>query len=500
MRHPSTAADRVVWIGRLLGDHGRYGAVTTLSRACGVSRQTLTHWREQGRHALLTALAPAPVPVARLSLARAVLTLLISGHASYRGIQTCLATLWGRHISIGTIHGIVAEAGRRAQAWLAALVPPQPCALALDELFNDDPQAAYLSVVDARTGAVWATTGPVPPTAVQWAELLRGLQARGGGWTQTLHDGGHAAAAGAAAVDATVPCGRDVWHVLARWGQTQHRLDRAVAEAEAKLAIRQRYEATGAAGARGRGRVPTTSAASQAVLVAQARTLAAAMRFLGQEVRTSLAVVVLVRGEVLTPARRHQELAAALALLAEVALAAPASVRADLERRHAHTHQALPALLTAAELLAPVEARATACLGGGAVGVLGWAWQHRAGLDLDDAGVVAGVPVAWRAVAGELLAAWSTAVRVTSLAESWHALLRPHLAVHRGLPPALLALLAVWHNHRVVPRGRHAGTSPLHRSGLAEAPPDWLTVLGYPPTADGRLVPFPPPVREEIAA
>ena len=49
-----------------------------------------------------------------------------------------------------------------------------------------------------------------------------------------------------------------------------------------------------------------------------------------------------------------------------------------------------------------------------------------------------------------------------------------------GRATGLLALLAVWHNHRVFPRGVHQGHSPLHLSGLTDAPTDWLVALGYP--------------------
>jgi hypothetical protein len=58
---------------------------------------------------------------------------------------------------------------------------------------------------------------------------------------------------------------------------------------------------------------------------------------------------------------------------------------------------------------------------------------------------------------------------------------RPHLAVHGGLSGGMLALLAVWHNHRVFTRGVHKGSSPLQLSGISDAPTDWLVALGYPP-------------------
>jgi len=79
------------------------------------------------------------------------------------------------------------------------------------------------------------------------------------------------------------------------------------------------------------------------------------------------------------------------------------------------------------------------------------------------------------------LAAWDDAVRVSSAVERWHSILRPHLAVQRRLSTGMLALLAIWHNHRVFSRGVHKGKSPLHLSGMTDAPTDWLVALGYPP-------------------
>jgi hypothetical protein len=478
-----------------------------LSRQTGVPRQTLTTWRDQGQQALEEWLTsspkPSPAPRGEALLARAVLTLLVCGHASYRGIQACVEELWGEHIGLGTIQGIVAEAGRRAQGELDRLVPSQCAGLALDELFNGNARAAYLSAVDARDGVVWATAGPVPADAESWTVLLWEVQDRGGWWPLTLHDGGHAAAAAARLVDPAAGCARDLWHVLARWGQTQHRLDVRVTEAQAKLAIRARYAATVAAGGAWMGHPPRTTVATQARVVAQEQTWAQAMRILGQEVRAALAVVVRVGERVLDPVGRRQELETALTLLADLAATMPPPLRTDLERLHAHTTHALTGLLVAAERLAPSETALAEVAGAAGVGLVAWAWQRQTALGLDDDGIVAGVPPAWQDAARGVVAAWSTAVRTTSLAESWHALLRAHVAVHRGLTPEVLAVLAVWHNHRVVPRGTHAGRSPLQRSGLVDVPTDWLTVLGYPPTsAVGDLVAFPTrsPIVQEVAA
>ena len=80
-----------------------------------------------------------------------------------------------------------------------------------------------------------------------------------------------------------------------------------------------------------------------------------------------------------------------------------------------------------------------------------------------------------------LLKAWDEAVRVSTAVERWHSILRVHLSVHRTLSVGRLALLAVWHNHRVFTRGVHKGHNPLHLSGMEDAPTDWLEALGYGP-------------------
>ena len=112
--------------------------------------------------------------------------------------------------------------------------------------------------------------------------------------------------------------------------------------------------------------------------------------------------------------------------------------------------------------------------------LIAWAWLRKRVLGWDSEQLVAALPQAWRAAARVVIHAWESATRASSAVENWHSIVRPHLAVHRTLSPGLLALLAVWHNHRVFRRGVHKGHSPLQLSGM-EAPTDWLVALGYPP-------------------
>jgi hypothetical protein len=473
----------VPWVAAVLAQRGAYGAVTAVSRRSGVPRQTLYRWTARGAAALEGAFAPAAPPAtpAPPDLARAVLTLLVEGHASYRGIQRCLAALLGWRVRLEAIVAIVREAGQRALAWLAGHAPPRPVALALDECYGGDRHRAYLGAVEVPSGAVWAVAAGAAPDAASWTRVLGEARERGVRWHSAVHDGGHAAAAASAAVAPEALLVRDAWHALHRCAEARDRLGRALAAAWERWLTVTAYEEAVAAGRRPRGRVPTTTAAAQEAAVAAAERVAADVAYLTDQVRRLLAVVVVRRGRLLDAAARRADLEAALALLEEVAAAAPAPQRAEVAALRAHLAQALDGLLAWAPGLDAVHRDLAAVLGEAGVALVGWAWGHRHDFGWAGADVVAALPEGWRPAARVRVAAWEGTARASSAVEGWHSVRRPHLAVHRVLSPGLLALLAVRHNHRVAERGAHRGTSPLHRSGLRDAPADWLVALGYPP-------------------
>jgi hypothetical protein len=143
--------------------------------------------------------------------------------------------------------------------------------------------------------------------------------------------------------------------------------------------------------------------------------------------------------------------------------------------------EALPELLTFVAHLDHLQADLRGVLAPERQALLGWAWLRRKTLGWTAGDILAALPADWRDAARVLLVAWAGAVRVSTAVERWHSILRVHLTVHRTLSPGRLALLAVWHNHRVFTRGIHKGYNPLHLSGMQEAPRDWLLALGYPP-------------------
>jgi transposase-like protein len=344
-RHGSTPGQRVGWVSQLLGGSGTYGLVTLLSREAGVSRQTLYVWVEQGRAALEQAfeLREAERTIGP-ELERQVLSLLVETHGSVRGIRASLWQVARRRVSVGTISAIIGEAQRRAQTWLASHAPASSRPLALDELYGNDRRGAYLHIVDTASHAVWAAEGPVPVDTESWTLVLWDAQERGLRWHTTISDGGGAIDAAIRDVDPTGQHGRDVWHVLHVCAQVQGRLDRWVARVTAQTATVQRQAARVAAGQRPLGRNPRTDLAAHAAECARARAVADALRYLTSHLRDLLEVVVLTPTGLLDTAGREAEIATLLALLDELATAAPATQQPELARLHRHLTLARPGL------------------------------------------------------------------------------------------------------------------------------------------------------------
>lgn len=492
--HPSTPEERVQSASQMLVHAHEYGFVTRLSREVGVSRPTLYAWKAQAQQALEQAfLDTSAATIRTASLERQILTLLVEGHTSYQGIQTCLRTLTSRRLSIGTIAAVVREAQRRALTWMASHAPASSRTLALDEIYANNRHGAYLNVVDTVSWAVWAAEGPLAVDSESWTLLLWLARERGLRWHATISDGGAAIGAACQIVDPDGPHGRDVWHLFHTWAQVQGRLERQLGRLIERTATVKRQAARIAAGQKPKGHHPRTDVVAHARELAQAQRTVCDLRMLGQELQRLLEVVVLDRQGLLSAARREQELVVLLGLLDTVCTAALPGPRRELKRLHKQVQQALPRVLAFVAPLERVEQELAGVLGVDGLTLLGWAWQRRAILGPQAEQLVAGLPEAWRPGARVLLHAWESAVRASSAVENWHSILRPHLSVHRTLSPGLLALLAVWHNHRVFTRGVHKGYSPLQLSGMLSAPTDWLVALGYPPV-DGAT----PTIRDQV--
>lgn len=483
-RHDSTPTQRAQVVCQMIAQAGDYGLVTHLSRDLGVSRQTLYSWMERGWQAVEAAFLPASPPLTVTpALHRQVLTLLVEGHATVRGIQACLRATTGQHVSLGTISAITAEAQQRSLTWMATHAPPTSRAIALDEIYGRRRCGAYLNIVDLDSWAVWAAEGPLPVDADTWTLVLWEAQAHGLRWHATVSDGAPAMQQACRVVDPTGQHGRDVWHLLHCCSQIQERLDRVVATLEAQAATAKRYEERVMAGERPRGRQPVALDATHADHLRCAQRTAQALEYLTGEVHALLEVVVLRPRGVVAQVTRQAEIDTLLDLLGEVRDGAVPGHQAHLRSLHTTLTRALPQALAFVTGVERVQQDVHGVVGDAGLALIAWGWQRRAILGPSTEEVVTGLPVAWQSAARVLMATWDGAARASSAVEGWHSIIRPHLAVHRVLSAGLLALLAVWHNHRVFPRGIHRGASPLQLSGMAEAPTDWLVALGYPPEA-----------------
>jgi hypothetical protein len=479
MNHCSTVQERMSMVSHMLATP-RYGQVSQLGRSHQVSRQTLYRWAAKGRQALEEALGhPLVPPKQQEAISSVVLTLLIETHASYRGIQTCLRDLHGIHLSLGSIAGIVNEAGHRAQTWLSQQQAATPRTLALDEQYSSQRGKAYLNVIDVHSGQVWATMPPVEVDGDSWTVLLWYLQEQGISRLGTVSDGGRAIQQAVSQVQAEEDHQRDVWHLFHVAAQVQGRLDRAVQAARDRLLTIQRQAEALAHGRRRRGRRPTATLAEQEACLSRMSYLAQGVRYLCQELHTLLEVVVPLPDGLLTSTHRHGEIVTVLDLLEELVPSAPAALQGQIRMLAKQVRLALPQTLLFARRLDAVQEQAAHFLGAEAVALVAWAWLRRAVLGPTNEHLLQSLPPAWRAVASSLLAAWDQAVRASSAVENWHSIVRPHLAVHRTLSAGMLALLAVWHNHRIAPRGSHEGLSPLLRTEASSSAPHWLAALGY---------------------
>jgi transposase-like protein len=348
--HSSTPRQRAYWVSALVASKGSYGVVSQMSRNYQVSRQTLYSWKERGQRALEATFEPRKVQhEAAQQLERAVLTLLVEGHASYRGIQACLKELLGLDVSLGTITAIVQAAGHRAQSWLEQQMPEEGRVMALDEQYSSKRGEAYLNVVDVHSSQVWATLPAVAVDGESWTLALWYLHEQGVRCTGSVSDGGRAIEDALQTTKAISTHQRDVWHLLHLAGQVQARLERAVQEEEARWLVIERQEQHQAStGSRPAGRPAKTTSSEQEQVLIQLHRLLSAVRYLFGQLRELLDVVVLTgqrEPHLLCSQTRREEVQTVLDLLEEAIQSVPTALQHEVQRVIKQVRLALPALL-----------------------------------------------------------------------------------------------------------------------------------------------------------
>jgi hypothetical protein len=475
-----TMPDRVTLGCTCLVAAGAYGLITRLAQELGTSRQFLYTLRTRARTALEEALAPGtpgrPTIDARLvvddqQIARTILVLSQVAHASVRAIQEGLRDILQVERSVGAIEAVLQEAASRAAALLP--VPTRPVQAEADEVFAAG--RPVLEVVDRASGAVLALVPAPSRDETAWGCTLLDLTARGVVVGCLTADGADGLRAGVSAAGLSAPW-PDHWHTLRDLGRVAQWLEH---EAYRRLEAADRSQRAATAEAyrqqhqhrprRGRPLNAATDPASvqaaiQAADVAVRRADGAAI--LLAMVREDLRLLDATTGQVRRPTAVRADLLAAAALLSE--LGGRAVDAATLLARRAD------GLVAAVSALEAALAGPRAVVGAAGVAFLSWAWQHRTALGLREAAE------AWpqeATVARWVWAALAQTGRTSSMAENLNSVLAFHRATHRGLPAPVLAVLAVYRNHRVFPRGARADHSPLDL--LDQPSPHWLDALGY---------------------
>jgi hypothetical protein len=327
---------------------------------------------------------------------------------------------------------------------------------------------------------VVASIPPVAVDAESWTLLLWDLQEQGVQWDTMVSDGEKAIQSALESVTPESIHQRDVWHVLHECQKVQGRIYRALNLLHEQTPKVERNVKRMAAGHKPRGRNPKTDPLAHGHDVQRMEYIASSLKYLTCQLQRLLGVVVLKDQSILDSRKRQEELDTLLELFFELCEETPQPLKKEIEGLLRHVQGALAGLTGFCPALDSVQEQAALQLGEQACHLIGWAWLHRVILGPQTKQLVASFPPAWQSTVLTLLSAWDQAARASSAVENWHSILRPHLAVHRALSADLLAILAVWHNHRVAPRGLHQGQSPLMRAGLAKKPTDWLVALGYP--------------------
>ena len=443
-----------------------WGRASQLAHQYGVSRTLLYEWRDkalQNLQEILQPHGPGPRPlqqsleISPSFIQRAIaLWPMLSG--SVRGIQTGLELLLGVERSVGYISQTLQAAGQQATAYNQAMVIPLPILAEADEIFQG--RQPCLTVVDGRSFLVLNLTPAESRDGTTWGLTYLDLVERGIQFQDLACDGGTGLRAGVREAKLSLPLRPDLFHLLQEAYRLTRRLEGAAYRAidTAERARRAELQAQGLIRRRGRRLTSKVPWAQAQVEATQAIATYDTWAWLLAEVRQAL--------EPLTPshqlvvvAKTKASLETAMALFKELGHADITAFADDLQQK-------LPELLAPLEWLEQHLTPVLKTLTADSQAFVLWTWQHRHALKLNletdlPAALHSIVPLVWETL--ELFH------RSSSLAESLHSWLRPHLQIHRGMPSWLLPLLQLFWNHHRFERGKRSGSSPLELAGVLDA-------------------------------
>lgn len=444
-----------------------WGRVTELARHYGVSRQFLYTLGQRAAVALAEALLPRaagrPAQVSTLTVDKAfidhTIAVLPMLTGTVRGIRLGLDLILGVQRSVGYVRAALHAAGAQATTHNLQLTVPLPVLGEADEIFQG--RQPCLTLVDGRSFLVLNLTPAESRDATTWGLTYLELVERGFQFHDLASDGGTGLRAGVREAQLTLPLRPDLFHILQDAHRLSQRLERQAYQAmeTAERARRADLEARGLIRRRGRRLKITVPLPQATTAEEQAVETYDHWQWLLGEIRQALEPITPAYGLVSVTATRAT-LQTALALLKELHQAEITAFAADLEEK-------LPELLAPLAWLEQQLAPLLQDRDADTQAFVLWAWQHRQALHLN---IDVDLPEPLRPLVRAIWDVLGLFHRSSSLAESLHSWLRPHLQIHRGMPKWLLPLLQLFWNHHPFERGKRAGSSPVALAGVADAP------------------------------
>lgn len=207
--------------------------ITALAARHAVSRTFVYRQAGKAQEALQEAFAAAEtpdetvlfdLPVTKGWIRSFVIAQILIGHSSYRGVVELLRDLFGRELSVGTVHNIVKQAADRARALHAAERLDRVRVGAHDEIFQG--QAPILVGADVESTFVYLLGEEAHRDGETWALRLWECTDKGLHPEFTVADGGKGLRAGQAIAWPGRPCRADVFHALLDMGRLAFYLER----------------------------------------------------------------------------------------------------------------------------------------------------------------------------------------------------------------------------------------------------------------------------------
>jgi hypothetical protein len=324
-----------------------------------------------------------------------------------------------------------------------------------DEIFQG--KQPCLTVVDGRSFLVLNLSAEQSRDATTWGVTLLDLLERGFQFHDLSSDGAKGIAAGIRDAELNAPHRPDLFHLLRKGHRVTRRLEADAYHAidRTEKAKRAQHKASASRRQTKSGRISYTKAQAKE---SQATELFDCWYWLFGEIRQALRPFN-AEGEQQTVAQARRTIETAVALLTDLG---SGKVKAFAQRQ---ILKHLDALLAPLLWLEQTLTAHTQHLDSETVAFVVWAWMYQRELQIS----VDDLDPSLQQVAQTVWSTLDLFHRASSLSESLHSWLRPHLQVHRGMPDWLLPLLQLFWNHHPFQRGKRKGKSPVQWAGVEQA-------------------------------